>query len=176
MVKPTALFPLLLAFALSVHGGPPEESPSLAALQGQELSRAVANTLPHRDCSTPQKTFLGFLKSNVEANLRDYLFYLTPEARKAIAGVEREDAIPESRGRDFNAAHERAGFHSIKLEDFQAFPNQSPTQIVAVVVSSRGKMTVREKYDIRVVETNGQWKFSAVDVSIVDRGAVAAEP
>lgn len=159
----------LLLVALAVDGGPTDESPSLASLRGKEITPSVAGSLPRRDCSSPQKAFLGFLKSSVEGNLRDYVFYMTPEARKAIAGVEEEDAISDARAQDFTEAFGKARFQKIKLESFQAVPDVSPTQIVAVVASSRGKMEMRDRYEISVVQTNGQWKFSAVNVSVIDR-------
>jgi len=159
----------LLFVALSVNGGLADEPLSPAAIKDKELTPEMAKTLPHRDCSTPQKALLGFLRSNVEGNLKDYLFYLTPQARKNIAGVEDENGISDDRARDFADAFKKAGFRKFKLESFQAFPDASPTQIVAVVTSSRGKMVGREEYNISVVQTNGQWKFTAVNVSVIDR-------
>lgn len=108
--------------------------------------------------------------------MRDYLFYLTPQARKAIAGVEDENAVSDNEARDFEVAFKKAGFLTFKLERFYAFPETNPTQIVAVVSSSRGNMTGKEQYNIGVVQTNGQWKFSTVSVSVIDRKPATSVP
>ena len=58
------------------------------------------------------------------------------------------------------------------LDDYKSCPidlSSSSTQIVAVVSSSRGKMTGKEQYSISVVTTNGLWKFATVDISPIDR-------
>lgn len=159
----------LLAVVLCVNGGRADEPTTTDAVKGKDLTTEVAKTLPHRDCSTLQRAFLGFLRSNAEGNLRDYLFYLTPPARKAVAGVEDESAISDDKARDFETAFKGAGFRKFKLESFQAFPDAPPTQIVAVVTSSRGKMEMRDKYDIGVIKTNGMWKFTTVNASTIER-------
>lgn len=170
MVKTVKLISIfLLTIMLSAKSGLAEEPAALDAVKGKDITSEVTKTLPHRDCSTLQKAFLGFLRSNAEGNLRDYLFYLTPQARKAIAGVEDENAISDDKARDFEEAFKKAGFRKFRLESFQVFPDTSPTQIVAVVTSSRGKMEMWDKYDIGVVQTNGLWRFATVDISPIDR-------
>lgn len=172
MVKTVKLVSVFfLAVVLCVNGGRADEPTTTDAVKGKDLTTEVAKTLPHRDCSTLQKAFLGFLRSNAEGNLRDYLFYLTPQARKAVAGVDDESAISDDKARAFETAFKGAGFRKFILESFQAFPDASPTQIVAVVSSSRGKMVGREKYDIGVIQTNGLWKFTTVNVSTIERKA-----
>jgi hypothetical protein len=164
-------FSVVLAIAIVspvgwVSAGEPATADSII---DKDITPELTKTLPHRDCSTPQKAFLGFLRSNAQGNLKDYLFYLTPQAKKAIAEVEDETEISDEKSRDFEEAFRKAGFGKFKLESFQAIPETSPTQIVAVVSSSRGKMTRNEKYDITVVQTNGLWKFTAVVVIPVER-------
>jgi hypothetical protein len=158
-----------LSTALCVNGGLADEPLSPAAIKDRELTPELTKALPHRDCSTPSSAFLGFLRSSVEASIRDYMFYLTPDARRAKTGVEQENAISDAKVHSFAEAYRKAGFQKIRLEEFQTFPVVAPTQIVAVVASIRGKMAVREKYNIGVIQTNGQWKFSSVDVSVIDR-------
>lgn len=161
----------LLAVVLLSNSGLASAPDSLHPIIGKNLISDVVKTLPHRDCSTPQNAFLGFLRSNAEGNLRDYLFYLTPQTRKEIAGVEDENAISDEKARDFEKAFKHAGFREFRLESFQVLSDlsSSPTQIVAVVSSSRGKMTGKEQYSISLVKTNGLWKFTTVDISPIDR-------
>lgn len=160
---------LLVAVVLSVRTGVADEPPTPDSVKGKDITPELTKTLPHRDCSTPQKAFLGFLRSNAQGNLKDYLFYLTPQAKKSIAGVEDETAISDDKARAFEEAFKKAGFRKFRLESFQTIPDASPTQIVAVVTSSRGKMEMRDRYDIGVVQTNGLWKFTTVSISPVER-------
>lgn len=160
---------LLIAIVLSGSEGAADEHQTLDSVKGKEITPELTETLPNRDCSTPQKAFLGFLRSNAQGNLKDYLFYLTPRAKKDIAGVEDEDTISDDKARDFEKAFKKAGFRKFRLESFQAIPDISPTQIVAVVTSLRGKMEMRDRYEIAVIQTNGLWKFSSVSISPVER-------
>jgi hypothetical protein len=165
-MKPISAF--LLLVALSLNGALADESPSPASLKGKEITPEVIRTLPRRDCSTPQKAFLGLLRSDLEGNIRDHLFYLTPDAKKATAGVTDESEVPEEKARAIAEALKKDDFQGVRLESYQASPDVYPTQIVAVVASSRGKTDMREKYNIRVVQTNGLWKFSSVCVDMID--------
>ena len=159
---------LVVAVVMSVRTGSAGESPTSDSIVGKNIMSELAQILPHRDCSTPENAFLGFLRSMAEFNIRDYLFYLTPQAKKSIAGVEHEKTISDDKARDFEVAIKKAGFREFILESFQTIPDMSPTQIVAVVTSSRGGMIGSEKYCIGLVHTNGLWKFTYVNISVVE--------
>lgn len=170
MVKKMKCMSNVLIVVIVTMSGVMAGEPSVMDLvKDKYITPELMMTLPYRNCSTPQNAFLGFLRSNAEGNLRDYLFYLTPQARKAIAGVEDENAISDDRARGFEEAFKKAGFRNFKLESFHIFPDTSPTQIVAVISSSRGRIAGKEQYDIGVVQTNGLWKFVSVGISPIER-------
>ncbi|NLL82773.1 MAG: hypothetical protein GX230_00855 [Lentisphaerae bacterium] len=160
---------LLIAIVMAVGGMSAGEPVTADSIKGKDIMPKLSMTLPYRDCSTPEKAFLGFLRSNAQGNLKDYLFYHTPQAKKAIAGVEDENEISDEKTRDCEEAFKKAEFGKFRLESFQTVPYTSPTQIVAVVTSSRGKLEMRDRFDIAIVQTNGLWKFEAVIISPIER-------
>ncbi len=159
---------LLVAVVLSVRTGSADEPPTPDSIIGKAITPELAKNLPHRDCSTPQNAFLGFLRSSVEFDLRDFLFYLTPQAKKLFYNVNNEDEISYEMARTFKEGLDKDGFKEFRLMSFQSIPPSIPTQIIAVVNSPRGKMTGGERLNIGLVQTNGLWKFTYVNISVVE--------
>ena len=164
----TTIAVFIFVIALTINVVLAGESPSPVSLKDKDISPEIIKTLPHRDCSTPETAFLGFLRSSVEGNLSDYVFYLTPAAMKTKVGVERDSEISDARVRSFAEGMRKSAFEQLRLESFQVTSEMAPTQILAIVSSVRGKIRGRERLDIALIQTNGQWKFSAVNVSVVN--------
>ena len=170
MVKITKHILAFLIIAVSVAmGESADNAPSPESLLGTELTPVMIQALPHRDCSTPQNVFLGFLRSSLEGNIRDHLFYLTSDAKMATAGVADENEISDEKAKSVAETLKQDNYFGVRLEEFQAIPDMSPTQIVAVVKSSRGTMTVRERYVIGIVQASGQWKIATFNIDMIDR-------
>jgi len=152
----------LLLFTVVFYDGFADEFSSPLSLLDKELTPAMAERLPRRDCSTPQRAFLGFLRGLVEGNIRDQLFCLTDDAKKDFANVTNETDISEEKARGLAEEIKKRG-SKIKLESFHATPDTLPTRIVAVISETHGKRTMREKLEFTIIKTNGQYKISTIN-------------
>lgn len=160
--------------AVCWHQAVSDETLDLAkAILNREITPEISATLPYRDCSTPQRTFLGWLRSTMEVDMRAYVFYLTPRARKEEIGDEREDALTEKRCQEVSEGIRQAGFSQFKIESFECSTNGSPVKIKSITSAVRGKLLGKESIECTIVEANGQWKIDSIIIKDLEKKLIA---
>jgi hypothetical protein len=141
-----------------------EEKAGINSLLNKTISQDEAKKLPSKDCTTLEKAFLGYLKSQMEGKVKDFSFYLTPQAMQDFVGINKEDEITESEAHRIEDATTKKKW-KLKLESFKLIPNESSPKQIEAVFSSKSETSKgekREKALIDVIQINGQWKFTKI--------------
>lgn len=134
---------------------------TLDSILNQELvDTALAEILPYRDASTPEKAFLGYLRAAAGTSRRDNVYWLVREARDAHFGNQIPTDISDEQEREYELAVEDWGRYSFKLKSYQITTNGNGVHIDAITsFTTKRVWDGAERHILRATQIDGEWKF-----------------
>lgn len=145
-----------------------DETTSPADLVGAGLTAALAATLPQGDCSAPESTYLGYLRSKINGTLFDTLSYETGQARAETLDGRTEADITAAESSRVAKTPEEMGFASVTVQSLTWTPVVTPTQFIAIIRTSWDGWSGEEQWTVGLVQTNGAWKVDRDEALVLE--------
>lgn len=138
---------------------------TLDSILDQELvGTELAETLPYRNTSTPEKAILGYLRATAGTSLRDDVFWLTPDEREIQHGIRGVEEISDTQENEFSQAANECGWYSFRLKSYQIVTNGDAVFIDAVTsFITKTATNALERHLLRATQIDGEWKFDQVE-------------
>lgn len=166
--KTAAACEVFLACFLAGIAAAGDEISSPADLVGAGLTAALAEALPQGDCSTPESTWLGYLRSKINGTLFDALSYETGQAREETLDGRTEADITAAESSRVAKTPEEMGFASVSVQSLSWTPAVAPTQFIAVIRTSWDGWSGAEQWTVGLVQTNGVWKVDRDEARVLE--------
>lgn len=132
---------------------------TLDAILEQELTATgeLANALPHRDTSTPEKMLLGYLRATAKTSMRDLLYFFTPEFLMTELNMQNLDEITNEAEQELADSFQD---YKLTLKSYQITTNDNFVDITVVMHFSTTTVAGRtERQILRAKQLDGEWKF-----------------
>lgn len=128
------------------------------------LSPSILETIDSFDCSTSQTSFLGFVKGAITGDFKSFLRPMSDELRIEECGFSDLDCVSSTMTNDFYNIVLQMGFSNHVLSAFSEINTNDYRLLSGMLQSQKGLMTKASKIELRMMETNGEWRIYQWDV------------
>lgn len=128
------------------------------------LTPSVLSEISLTDCSTPQKSVLGFIKGSIEGDYKSFLLHFVDDARVEECGTANLSEITAEMTNSFYTMVQEFGFSNHIIRAY----SESATGLIwhasVTLQSQKGPMKKTSYMETRLINTNGEWRISSWDV------------
>lgn len=130
---------------------------NITDIVGVDLNCSTMSNLPYRASNSPSDTFLGFLRSLLEASPEDMAFHLSPEFLSQINAIETSGSIRQSFISEFC---ETSVDTNIVVESCQVIQTaQTLLRLAVTLRETTAFETHSDTFPCDIIYTNGGWKI-----------------
>ena len=124
----------------------------------------VLSNISLTDCSTPQRSFLGFIKSTITGDYISYLRHLTDEGRLHECGITDLANVPAEVTNSFFQTVQSLAFTNHVILAYSEAETNLIWHLNSTMQSQKGAKVKTSYLESQLVHTNGEWRISAWDV------------
>lgn len=137
---------------------------NVAQCLGIQLSPSMLNEIDPSDCSSSQTSFLGFLKGAISGDLAAFLRPMSDDLRVGECGVANIGDVTIDMTNTFFEIVMQTGFSNHVLSAYSEMETNGCRNLSATLTSQKGQMTKMSQLELRMAETNGEWRITSWDV------------
>ena len=128
------------------------------------LTPSVLSEISLTDCSTPQKSLLGFIKGSIEGDYKSFLLHFVDDARIKECGTANLSEITADMTNGFYMMVKEFGFSNHIIRAYSEAVTGQTWYVSATLQSQKGPMKKTSYMETQLVNTNGEWRISFWDV------------
>lgn len=128
------------------------------------LTPPVLSEISLTDCSSPQRSFLGFIRGSVVGDYKSYLLHFTDSMRIEECGTSNLSAVTGEMTNDFLSTVQGFGFSNHVVRAYSESTTGLICYVAATLQSQKGLMIKNSYMNAEFVSTNGAWRISSWDV------------
>ena len=128
------------------------------------LTSSVLSEISLTDCSTPQKSFLGFIKGSIEGDYKSFLLHFVDAVRIEECGTANLSEITSDMTNSFYTMVQKFGFSNHIIRAYSESVTGLTWYASVTLQSQKGPMKKTSYMETQLVNTNGEWRISFWDV------------